>query len=54
MDAVFEIDDQRNTISPNLATRWFHLAADMAKQYPGWKLMFTLDEKLILSLLKID
>ena len=50
MDAVFEIDVQRNTINSNLTTRWFQLTAAMASQYTGWQLRFNLDEKKILSL----
>ncbi len=52
MDAVFEIDLQRATNSLMLANRWFHLTALMARQCPGWQLCFTLDEQLIVPLLK--
>jgi hypothetical protein len=42
MDAVFEVSIQARNNSPVEQKQWFHTAASIARQYPGWQLQFTL------------
>ena len=43
MDAVFEISTQSKDRRLNHRKHWFSSAAAMARQYPGWRLEFSLD-----------
>jgi len=43
MDAVFEISIQAKDRRLDLRKQWFSNAAAMARQYPGWRLEFSLD-----------
>jgi len=41
MDAVYEVDVQRRFSGIRAAETWFRLAAELARQFPGWHLHFS-------------
>ena len=43
IDAVFEITHQRLTKDIIIEKQWFNFAANIARNYPGWQLQFTLE-----------
>lgn len=40
IDAVFEVDNQRNVENINIRKKWFHLTSDLAKKNQGWYFYF--------------
>ncbi|MCK4889106.1 MAG: hypothetical protein KAS97_04185 [Candidatus Aminicenantes bacterium] len=47
IDAVFEVDNQRNNFDIDLRKYWFHLAGDFAKRIQGWDFYFKKETNII-------
>lgn len=52
VDAIFEIDHQRKSRNVALERSWFKAAAQIARQYPGWRLSFPLNKNDVLRQLE--
>jgi hypothetical protein len=56
MDAVLEVDIQRERFTPGLGRGWFCSTALIARRYPGRQLQFALEKSTVVPLLqkKVD
>ncbi len=47
IDAVFEVDNQRNIKDINVRKKWFSLSAELSRESRGWEFEFIKNDKIL-------